>query len=204
MLKNKYLLVALSLILIGLLFAGVGKAKLDTSKEVDLFQKYYQTVDLYEKIPSSEEERVDTLIEVDENFTEIALYARQEKLAAIALYSLGTIWFKEFLKEENNISNLKKAIVYLQESLRRDPDLDRAKRNLERAWRKDKEEGLMDELGFLPENGEENQDNKGQASQGEDEEGNQESKETGSKSINEPLPYDGEEGFGRGERNNDY
>lgn len=203
---RKYLLIVLSLILVGVLLVLSGISLSDGDEEKELFQKYQETINLYEKTFSLEgEERTDALTEVQENFIEIALTTRDEKLAAIAFYDQGTIWLGEFLKDKNNVSNLKRAILSLQESLRRNPGLEGAKRNLERAWREVEEKGLMDEFERLTEGeGQEASKDSCQVGGEGEEEKTKETEEGGIESTDRPLPYSDDDGYGRGKERDDY
>src|SRR3989344_4230958 len=140
MLKNRHWLIVIALILAGVLLITAGILIRADDGEAELFQKYREAAIFYEENPSSSDE-------AEQRFIDISLATGDKNLKAAAFYSSGAIWLEEFWQKKE-ISSLKKAIVYLQESLRVNPELAIAKRNLERALREVKDENLAKELGL--------------------------------------------------------
>ena len=140
MLKNRHWLIIIGLILAGVLLITAGTMVRADDGEAKLYQKYREAVIFYEENPSLSSE-------VEQRFIEVALATEDKNLKAAAFYNSGAVRLEEFLqKKETGL--LKKAIIYLQESLRVNPNLAIAKRDLERALREVKDKDLAKELGL--------------------------------------------------------
>ncbi|MBI2450289.1 MAG: hypothetical protein HYV47_01990 [Candidatus Nealsonbacteria bacterium] len=187
------------LVLAGILLIVSGLLTMADRKETEIFQKYSDAVAFYEKNPTLNPQ-------AEQKFAEIGLAAENKNLKSAFFYNAGTILLEEFLQNKETDS-LKKSIGYLQESLRINPGLAEAKRNLERALREVKDRELVDELG-LPSDKNMQEDGPGgkQTMESGDNSGSEESKDQkpGNANINSPLPYSDERGYGRGREQNDY
>ena len=196
MLKNRHWLIVIALILAGVLLITAGILIRADDGEAELFQKYREAAIFYEENPSSSDE-------AEQRFIDISLATGDKNLKAAAFYSSGAIWLEEFWQKKE-ISSLKKAIVYLQESLRVNPELAIAKRNLERALREVKDENLAKELGLPSDEDAQNGSDGQKADNGTGQSKESETQESGSAPTDEPLPYSDEEGYGRGRDYDDY
>lgn len=176
---------AVIFILVGAVFLFLGSRAVSQNKEAEYFQQFQETIVLYNK---------GDLSKFESHSVEIAVKTSNSKLAAAAFYNAA---------DSENSKNLKSIIVYLRKSLIKDPTIEKAKRNLEIAWRQVKENDLADDLGLEPIDGEGDGKEKGPGDNGQEKP--VEKEETGgTKSTEEPLPYNEEEGFGRGNDYNDY
>lgn len=176
----RWLLVAIVLLSVGIIFFVLALLWRDNPQEAE-FQKFREASTL-------------------NDFIEIARQTENKKLAAVSFYNAGTMGLNEFMADKNNSAVLRGAILYLQESLVKDPDFEKAKRNLEIALRVARENNLTNGFGLEPVDS--SSDQNGQGEEGEAVEDGE--TEGGTEGTENPLPYSDEEGFGRDNEQKDY